>query len=895
MRARREERERKRAEDLATLPKQPVKRFFAHFHPKRVFRYWFSTRGLFMFLKIMGVCILIGALAIGGLFLYFKKDLDAIRPEELANRVQGTVNTYLDRNGVLLWEDKGDGDYRLVVNGDEISTYMRQATVAVEDKRFYDHMGVDLIGLARAFFATMSGQQVQGGSTLTQQLIKQVYFSDESADRSMSGIPRKIKETILAIEIERMYSKEEIITLYLNESPYGGRRNGVESGAQTYFGKSAKDLTLAEASLLSAIPNNPAIFNPYNKDLIDTDGTTGSDLNLNGVKDTDELIWRQHYTLDTMVELGYITAEQAQEAKEVDILATILPEVSQYKNIKAPHFVLEVKKQLEAKYGVKTMRAGGYTIRTSLDYRAQLIAEDAVRAATEVRDKNRLTNAIDNIAMSSIDVETGQVIAMVGSIDWNTPGYGQTNAATSVLEPGSTIKPVLDYAPLFMQREGQNFGPGTVLRDENIDWLYCAGATGKCSLNNYSGRFNGSIPIRQSLASSLNIPAVKALYINGAENSLPVLHALGDLSYCSNDEYLGLHIAIGSGCGVRPVEHANTYASLARGGVYKSLAYYLEVKNSDGDVIDRWEDSAGDRAVDEQVAYMISSILSDKDARKLGFGNNYNPRGLIIPDVWTAVKTGTTDSGRGYAKDNWYASYSPVIATTAWTGNHDGRAWVADLANTSSYIPREVIAVYMERVHKEVYIPDGKYVAGQGVPRPSGIQELTVNGRKDIWPSWYNTKTSGVEKVKLTFDRITGNLATDCTPNETRIELEVTKTVDPVTKKEIWNIPDGYDREAQDVLHQCGERTPSVGSFSAVFDSSATTIAFTASVTSGDHTLTNYEIWIDGTQVKSGSVSALTGGSSVTISRDTAGSRATLIIHDAGGYTRQKEVSITSI
>ena len=292
-----DKRARQRAEDLATLPKNPIARFFAHLHPKRVFKYWFSLRGLKTFLKIVAALVLIGIIAIGGLFLYYKKDLDEIQLDEL--KVSETVNIYLDRNGEVLWEDKGDGDYRLVVDGDQIATYMRQATVAIEDRNFYNHNGIDLWSLIRAAFSTLSGKSVQGGSTLTQQLIKQVYFSDEAKDRGLTGIPRKIKEAILAMEIEKMYSKEQIITMYLNESPYGGRRNGVESGAQAYFGKSAKDLTLAESALLAAIPNNPAVLNPYNE------------------YGHEALLWRQQYTLDVMAELGYITKEEAEEAKQV--------------------------------------------------------------------------------------------------------------------------------------------------------------------------------------------------------------------------------------------------------------------------------------------------------------------------------------------------------------------------------------------------------------------------------------------------------------------------------------------------------------------------------------------------------------------------------------------------
>ena len=866
-----EERERKRAEDLATLPKHPVARFFAHLHPKRVLKYWFSKRGVFMVLKIIGVMFLLGALGIGGLFLYFKKDLAAIRPEELANRVANTVNVYLDRNGEILWEDKGDGDYRLVVDGDQISTYMRQATVAAEDRRFYEHIGVDFMGLMRAFWSTVSGQQVQGGSTLTQQLIKQVYFSDEAANRDMSGIPRKIKETILAIEVENMYSKEEIITLYLNESPYGGRRNGVESGAQTYFGKSSKDLNIAESALLAAIPNNPAIFNPYN---------TG-DLNLNGVLDSEELLGRQRYTIEIMVELGYITREEADVAKEIDILNTILPETSQYKDIKAPHFVLEVKKQLEEKYGVRTMRAGGFTITTTLDYRAQLLAEEAVRSGEKVMKATKLP--VNNLAMSSVDVETGQVIAMVGSVDWNRPGYGQTNAATQLLEPGSTIKPLLDYAPLFVQREGQNFGPGSVLYDENIDKLYCGGSTGSCQLRNYTGRFYGNVTIRQSLANSLNIPAVKALAINGIEQSTDTVRRMGNLSYCTEDPYAGLSQAIGTGCRIRQVEHTNAFATIARGGTYKPLAYVLEVKNSDGDTIDRWEDTPGERVVDEQVAYMIADIMADANARKLVFGTA--TLGFKIPNVVTGTKTGTTNGAKGNTtKDNWTASYSPVIATTAWAGRHDGAAWY-NSGNTEN-IPRTVIQEYMDKVHNKIYIPEGKYSKNQSFARPAGIKEMTIGGKKDIWPSWFTTKNTGTEKTTLIFDKISKRLATDCTPAAYRVEIEVSKTIDPISKRETWYVPSPYDRTQEDNVHQCGLDLPDVTSASASWNEATSTLTVNFSYSAGDYGGATYEIIADGTSLRVSST-----GNSASFVLDSKPKTVIVKVKDSVGHVDEATAS----
>ncbi len=811
---------RKRAEDLATLPKNPVKRFFAHLHPKRVFKYWFSMRGLKTLLKIVSATALIIIIIIGGLFLYFKKDLDAIQLDEL--KVSETVNTYLDRNGEILWEDKGDGDYRLVVEGDQISTYMRQATVAIEDRNFYSHNGVDFWSLIRAAFSTLSGKSVQGGSTLTQQLIKQVYFSDEAKDRGLSGIPRKIKEAILAIEVEKMYDKEQIITMYLNESPYGGRRNGVESGAQTYFGKSAKDLTLAEAALLAAIPNNPAVLNPYNE------------------YGHEALLWRQKYTLDVMAELGYITQEEAEEAKAVNVLDTIRPETNQYDNIKAPHFVLEVKDMLEEKYGVKTMRAGGFTIKTTLDYRAQQMAEQAVANGAALM----YANGSDNIALASVDVETAQVIAMVGSVDWTIPGYGEVNAATSQLEPGSSMKPIIDYGPLFMQRAGQNYGPGSILKDENIDSIYCAGYTGTCALRNYTGSWYGNVTIRRALAGSLNIPAVKALYINGVENSLKVAQGLGDKSYCADDSWSGgLSIAIGSGCNVTPVEHANAFASIGRGGVYKELAYVLELKNSTGDIVESWSDSAGERVYDDQVAYMLSSILSDANARTITFGSQAYAFGFVVPNVVTAAKTGTTTTtNASVAKDSWMVSYSPVIATAVWNGNHDGAA----LRDSSNTIVRRVINDYMGPVHTQLYANEGKWTANQQFVRPAGIQNLTVNGQSDIWPSWYNSKTSGVTVETMTFNKFTHKLATSCTPESQKIQIEVTKTVDPITRREVYSVPSPYNKDEQD---DCSYSAPEA---IQLYGSGSKLQAVMAFGTSGNVTYTLYE---DGTAYNSGTVS----------------------------------------
>ena len=800
--ANREAEDRRRAEDLADLPKEPVKRFFARLHPKRVAKWFFSKRGQKAIWKGIAAVVLLCVIFIGGLFLYYKKDLSEIRLDEMS--IDDTVNTYLDRNGELLWQDTGSENYRLVVNPDEIAETMYQATVAIEDKNFYNHIGVDFGALIRATLSTVSGHGVQGGSTLTQQLIKQVYFADEAQSENRGGLTRKIKELILAIELERMYSKDQILTMYLNQSPYGGRRNGVESGAQTYFGKSAKDLTLAESALLASIPNNPGVYDPYNE------------------YGNEELIERQHKTLDSMVEMGYITQDEADEAKQVAILDTIKPESAQYAGIKAPHFVLEVKKQLEEKYGIQTMRAGGWTIKTTVDSRAQQIAEDAVALGMTHTYKN----GSDNIALVSVDVETSQVIAMVGSADFSNPTYGEQNVTTdSLIEPGSSIKPILDYSPLFMQRDGVNYGPGSVLRDENINNIYCAGATGPCTMTNATGQFYGDVTIRFSLGHSLNIAAVKALHINGIENSLDIAHKLGDTSYCkdrSPEEY-GLSIAIGSGCNVRMVEHANAYASLARGGAYKDLSYILELKNSSGEVVESWEDKPAEQVVDPQVAYMVANILSDPTARW------YNNEGFVVPGVWTATKTGTTTTANSaVTKDSLIESFSTAVSTFVWNGNHDG----SGLWSNSNDIVRFTVGNYMERVHKEVYEPDGRWHSGDQMQQPAGIQRLTVNGRTDIWPSWYNSKNTGVSSEKLTFNKYNHKLAASCTPDDQKIEIEVTKTVDPLTKQNIYNVPEPYDRSQSD---DCSYKTPSVS-----FNSDGTIVM------SKGTSAYNYEVYLNG-------------------------------------------------
>lgn len=835
---------KKYAQYLASLPKHPVKRFFYRLKPRNFFGFWFSKRGGIKALKILGVTILIICLLFGALFAYFRKDLDSIRPSELSKRVQSTVTTYLDRNGQVLWEDKGDGDYKLVVDGNNISKYLKDATVAIEDKDFYKHGGVSITGLTRAVVNNASGGSTQGGSTLTQQLVKQVFFADEAQQRGLNGVPRKIKEMILSIEVERMYNKDQILNLYLNESPYGGRRNGVESGAQTYFGKSAKDLTLAESALLAAIPQNPSIFDPYH------------------VAGHEALIARQHTVLNNMVEQGYVTKAQADEAKAYPIIDHIAPEASQYTNIKAPHFVQMVRAQLERELGKATVGKGGLTVKTTLDLRIQAKLEEAMN---DMFSSNVPYYAgFSNGAATVEDTQTGQIIALMGSRDFNYAGYGQDNAAIAYIQPGSTIKPLV-YSELFQKKAaGQtNYGSGSILKDENIDAIYGA------KLQNADRSFKGNVTIRTSLATSRNVPAVKAMYISGVKTTLDTIHDLGAPSYCTQETSAGLASAIG-GCGIKQVDLVSAFSSLARMGVYKPQATVLEVKNSSGETLKKWTDPAPKQIVDAQSAYIVSDILTDDNARSPLAGRN--AVGMVIPGVKTSTKTGTSDKD-GNAKDIWMMSYSPALTMGVWLGNSDATI----LKQGTSSIPGKIIAKVMEYSHKEVYATEGKWKSGDWYTQPAGIQKIGA----ELYPAWWS-KAQSSSTTKMTFDKVSKKIATSLTPDAAKIELSVTKTIDPVTKKYVYIAPDGYDASKNDDAHKDSDIKPLV-SVDVKAGANANNYVITANVTAGTFALTNIQIKVGDTIV-----STLNSSGSYTYtvpSTDTTAKAVSAIVIDNGYYS----------
>jgi membrane peptidoglycan carboxypeptidase len=430
---------------LSTLPKDRWQRLMYRMHPKRVAAYWFSREGAIMALKIVGVGIVVSFFLTIGLFAYFRKDLPKLR-DISGNKIGGSI-TYYDRTGqTVLWQDY-DAVKRIPVTDENISPYIKQATIAIEDKDFYKHGAFDVRGIMRAAVHDVvgGGGSVQGGSTITQQLVK--LNQNWTTNRT---ITRKVKELILAVELEREYSKKDILTGYLNIAPYGGVEYGVESAARDYFHTDAKRLTLAQSTMLAAIPQSPSYYSPY--------GDPQFNPAASGSFNKTALLNRQHYILDQMVKQGYITKQQADEAKGVDVLAQVHPLSSKYNGIKAPYFVLAAKKQLEQKYGEETVQRGGWKVITTLNLDLQNKAEELVAANL----RNVKSFGGDSEAMVGEDVKTGQIVMLVGGTDFNNPEYGKVNYASSAyIPPGSSFKPY-DYATLI---NNSNAGAGSVLYD----------------------------------------------------------------------------------------------------------------------------------------------------------------------------------------------------------------------------------------------------------------------------------------------------------------------------------------------------------------------------------------------------------------------------------------------
>ncbi|MCA9324706.1 hypothetical protein KDA23_01385, partial [Candidatus Saccharibacteria bacterium] len=471
-------------------------------------------------------------------------------------------------------------------------------------------------------------------------------------------------------------------------------------------------------------------------------------------------------------------------------------------------------------------------VTTTLDLRIQKQLESSFDAMFNPNNPNYKGTpeyaGFRNGAATVEDTKTGQIVAMMGSRDYNYEGFGQDNAAIAYIQPGSTIKPLV-YAELFSEHEDSTkniYGSGTILPDVPTTF------EGGYKPNNADKGFRGNINIRQSLSLSRNIPAIRAMAVSGVKPTLELARAAGDTKYCTQgpDAQVGLASAIG-GCGTRMTDHVNAFTTLARNGVYKKQATVLEVRNSNNEVLMKWSDSKGKKVIDPQVAYILADILSDDSARAGLYGRNFP--GLVVDQgrVKTASKTGTSDVN-GKSKDIWMMSYSPALTMGVWLGNPD----TTPLKNGNSSLPGVIINSVMTYAHQEVYKKEGKWKEGQWYTQPAGIQRIG----KELYPSWYN-KNKAQQYSKLTFDKVSKKKATECTPAAARIELNVIKTTDPTTKKEVFVASDGYDATKDDDAHQCGDALPSV-SVAIVNGLEPNSYRIIANVASGKGNLTKLSI-----------------------------------------------------
>lgn len=539
-----------------------------------------------------------------------------------------------DRHGTLLYTIYAD-ENRTYVPLEQIPKYIQQATIAIEDKTFYQHQGINLVGgMLRAAVATLTKQQLQGGSTITQQLVKSALLSPERT------VTRKLKEIILAIIIETRYSKDRILELYLNQVPYGGTAWGIESAAQKYFNKSAKDVTLAEASLLAGLPQAPSLYSPL------------------GAR-PDLATERQKEVLRRMVEDGYITQEEANEVIDTELTFAV------EKDIEAPHFVMYVKQQLVDRYGEAVVERGGLTVTTTLDLDLQKYAQASVAAEVAKLERYRVGNGAALITKPA----TGEILAMIGSTNYYASPSGSFNVTTALRQPGSSIKPI-NYA---VGIDRKIVTPATMF----LDLPTCFGVIGQPTYcpKNYDGNFHGPVHLRFALGNSYNIPAVKMLKLNSVTAFVASASGQWGLDTLQNPDQYGLSLTLGGG-EVRMTDMAEAFSPFATGGIRKDLVAIRKVIDKNGVTLQEFTDPNSDkdpvstllvqgpRVISPETAFLISHILLDNNARSGAFGPASQ---LVIPNKTVSVKTGTTDDLR----DNWTIGYTPSRLVVTWVGNND--------------------------------------------------------------------------------------------------------------------------------------------------------------------------------------------------------------------------------
>ncbi len=690
-------------------------------------------------------------------------------------KLQAAQSTEIyDKDGGLLYTIHGE-ENREQVAYDKISKDLINATVAIEDDRFWEHGGYDLVGIGSAALYEIFGIGVpRGGSTITQQYVKNSFLSSERS------YIRKAKELILSIRLERTYDKKKILELYLNRIPYGNNAYGCEKAAQIYFNKLASSLTLAESSVLASLPQAPTKYNPYgnNKYSHLLKDFTSEEIHYRKIKgetdlNQDEYVrgligkfvdlgngqeiyiqGRTDLVLKRMFELGTITTKERKTA--LDDLQKI--QFQKYvEKIKHPHFVLYIKQILEEKYGKDVVEKGGLKVYTTLDSNLQDYAE---KTAEEIGKNNAKSYGTNNAAILTINAKTGQILAMVGSRDYYDETIdGNVNVVLRPRQPGSSFKPIV-YSEAFYN----GFAPATPLYDVPLK-------VGEDRPENYSGNWLGQLTIRRALGQSRNIPAIEAYFLAGQQDPIIDLATKLGITTLTKSHSYGYPLAIGAG-EIPLSEMVTAYGTFANGGKKPELTAILKVVNSNGDILEEWKQKEFDEVLDPQIAYCISSILSDASVA-------VSSR-LHISGHTNAAKTGTSTKenkkaagGKTVAPaDAWTIGYTPTIVTGVWTGNTDGSglAYSADGVTTAAPIFNAVMSYALKNIPDEAF------------PRPEGIKEVSVSTASgklpgentpksqittDIFPSFSiptEVETNSFYRVKI--DKVSGLLATEYTPQD---------------------------------------------------------------------------------------------------------------------------------
>lgn len=603
-----------------------------------------------------------------------------------------------DRTGEILLYDLHQDVRRTIVPYEDISIHVKNATIAIEDDTFFDHWGVRPLAIVRAAITNLRGGDLfggQGGSTITQQVIKNSILEREKT------IDRKIKEAILAIKLEQILTKEQILGHYLNESPYGGTIYGVEEASQSFFGKSSAEVSIAEAAYLAALPQAPTRYSPYGNNRASLDA-------------------RQKRVLERMLELRFISAEEYNTAMATEV--EFRPQEAT--GIKAPHFVMYIREELAQRYGEESLSELGFQVITSLDYNLQEHAEQIVK---EKALSNEVEFNAENGALVALDPKTGEILVMVGSRDYFDEAIdGNFNIALAERQPGSSFKPFV-YATAFEK----GYTPETVVFDLATQFSTACSANnftseGNCySPSNYDNKFRGPISLRNALAQSLNVPAVKTLYLAGMADTLKLARDAG-ITTLTDPERYGLTLVLGGG-EVRLLELTNAYGVFANEGTYHAPHGILRIEDRVGNVVESFEQNDGTQVLNPNAARQISSILSDNTARAPLYGHN----SLLYfgSDVDVAAKTGTTNDYR----DAWIIGYTPDIVVGAWAGNNDNESMakkISGLIITPMW--REFMDVVLASTTEHTAFTDPEPLPADLKPMLRGIWFTTPQTTNDI-------------------------------------------------------------------------------------------------------------------------------------------------------------------